>query len=158
MTIRELLLTTIVATALLFLGDSAADEAFEDLEAPMTVFDTPGEVANAVDEMPRPASDPRGAAYNDAVPVEGEEIYDDTLLIGADRDTKAEIQAEYNRDLVDRVREGFVASPAFEGANQVDERLGAREDYFHIEEGEDVDLEDSFNDEAVVEMEAEVPE
>ena len=50
------------------------------------------------------------------------------------------------------MREGFIASPSFEGANQHDERLGVREDYFHIEEGEDVDVEDGFNDEDDVEL------
>ena len=149
---RELLLTTIVGTGLLFGDFGSADEQFEDLDAPMTVFDTPGEIAGTVAEMPRPDADPRGAAYNDGLPADSDDLYEDELLIGPDRNTKREIQAEYNRELVDQVREGFVASPSFEGANQHDERLGVREDHFHIEVGEDVDLEDSFNDEAVVEI------
>ena len=149
MSAREPLLTTIAAATLLFFGDAgSADEALAGLDAPVTVFDAAADVPGAVADMPRPDADPRGAAYNDAPIEEDEDLYDDGLLIGPDRDTKAEIRAEYDRELVDHVREGFLASPAFEGANQADERLGAREDYFHIEVGEDVDLEDSFNDEA----------
>ncbi len=144
--------TTMISVALLGAAMQAgADGALEDLDAPMTVFETPGEVAGIVAGMPRPDADPRGAAYNDAAPEEVDDLTDDELVIGPDRDTKREIQAQYDRELVDRVREGFVAAPTFEGANRDEERLGAREDFFHFEEGEDVDVEDGFNDEDEIE-------
>ena len=132
---------------------ASADQPLDDLDAPMAVFDGLSEVPPAVADMPVPNADPAGAAYND-VPSdsqgETEPMYDDGGEFADDRGTSREVLAEYDRDLSDSVREGFVFARQFEGANRPEERLGRREDYFHVKEGEDVDLEDGFNDEAEV--------
>ena len=129
---------------------AAADEPLDDLDAPMAVFDDVSLVPAALARMPLPAANPAGAAYNDAAdagPSEVDEGYGSDDGFGDDRSLKLQVQFEFEQDLVENVREGYRAPQEFEGLDRREERLGLREDQFHIEEGEDVDVEDGFNDE-----------
>lgn len=134
---------------------ATADEPLDELDAPMTVFDDVASVPTAVSRMPRPATNAAGAAYNDApltVAAEADVAIAEEDLLDEDSVAKREIRAEFERDLVEGVREGYRAPQAFEGLDREEERLWIREDHFHIEEGEDVDVEDGFNEEDEAEI------
>jgi len=129
---------------------AAGDEPLDELDAPMAVFDDVSLVPSALARMPLPAANAAGAAYNDAPYGGPEEARDDSEAedgFGDDRNLKRQVQVEFEQDLVEGVREGYRAPQEFEGLDRREERLGLREDHFHIEEGEDVDVEDGFNDE-----------
>ena len=132
---------SLLTIALVFLTGASigiAQETVEELDAPMQVFDSMARVPGALYDMPGPEIGDGELIYE----METPEVTEESLEAAE----KAARDEAYRQEIAAAVREGFASDAAFERGGQFDPRLGHREDAFHTEEGEDVDLEDSFND------------
>jgi hypothetical protein len=146
-----------VVTASLVLGvaaaATAAEDRLDDLDATMDVFDDVGEVPSAMADLPVPRVLDDGLVEDELARGDGrmagavpDESSDDAGNFDDVRDPKREIAREYRRDLAADVGERFVVAGEFEDGGRAEPPLGEHEDDFHEEAGEDVDVEDGFND------------
>jgi hypothetical protein len=119
-----------------------ADDRLDDLDGPMRGFDSVAEVPAALAELP----DPRRIGEPDPDAIR--EIAKAPPPVGGEARAEFDraVRGAFASELEDGVREGFIADVEFEHPDGSNAVLAPREDYFHEEEGEDVDLEDEFND------------
>jgi hypothetical protein len=131
---------TTALALLVFASTALASEPDDELEATMQVFDSSADVPAALSELPSPGAADVDAGREAAVFVDSE--VEDAADAAADERNRG-----YRQELEAVLREGFLSDTAFERGSDSQRPLGYREDRFHFEEGEDVDLEDTFNDE-----------
>ena len=128
-------------------------ERLDDLDAPMDVFDDVSEIPGRLAEMPLPDDDAAadvvfgspGALAREPSNAGAEAEEGDTF--GDDSDERRLLHDSYGRELAGQVREGFIVADEFEDDGRGEPLLGEHEDDFHEEAGEDVDVEDDFDDE-----------
>lgn len=120
---------------------AVAADRLDDLDGPMQGFDSLADVAPAIARLPKP----RGGGEPDTLP-DPDAVAVEELALDAVGEQKRARDGAFASELERKVSEGFVVDRDFEPADTGASLLVPAEDHFHEEEGEDVDLEDGFND------------